>query len=411
MAGILLSAYACEPGRGSEPALGWGWATELVRSGHRVWVLTRADNRPSIERNALATHPNLHFVYFDLSPWAQKWRRGFGKILYYVLWQWCAVRHIRRLFPALPFDVVQHVTYASGRYPSFMASLGIPFYFGPVSGGERVSRCIRSNFSLAQQCREWLRDMSNFIVPHDPMMRWVFQRADKLLVTPATLSLVPLRWRCKCRTQLAIGLTTEYLQHVTVSTPHDENCYRLLYVGRLLEWKGIDLALDAVSQLKRSQPSARFTIVGDGPASARLHKVAEELSLSGVVDWIPWVPYNRVQEYYRDADVFLFPSLRDSGGMAVLEALAHGLPVVCTDLGGPGVIVDQSCGRVVSTGRNSRQQLVCALVEALQEIATAPRLHGSLAAGARARARQFKFENLVASLHPPVQFPGVSLTA
>ena len=115
MARILLSAYACEPARGSEPALGWGWATELVRAGHQVWVLTRAENRTAIDRDALAADPNLTFVYFDLAPWVQTCRKGIGKILYYVLWQWRAVRHIRKHFPALPFDVVQHVTYASGR--------------------------------------------------------------------------------------------------------------------------------------------------------------------------------------------------------------------------------------------------------------------------------------------------------
>jgi glycosyltransferase involved in cell wall biosynthesis len=373
-------------------------------------VLTRADNRPAIECDALAADPNINFVYFDLVPWAQRRRKGFGKILYYVLWQWCAVRHIRTRFPALPFDVVQHVTYASGRYPSFMASLGIPFYFGPVSGGETVPRRMRSGLSAAQRGRERLRDLSNFIVPRDPVMRWVFQRADKLLVTRDTLSLVPPRWRDKCQAQLAIGLSSEYLNHVAARTPTSGNQYRLLYVGRLLEWKGLDLALQAVSQLKQSQPGIRFTVVGDGPANVRLHRMAEELGLSDIVEWIPWVPHNRVREYYRAADVFLFPSLQDSGGMAVLEAMAHGLPVVCTDLGGPGVIVNQYCGRVVSTARKSRDQLVSGIVEALQEIAATPALRDSLAAGASTRAHQFRFENLVTSLHPPVPFLGFTQT-
>jgi glycosyltransferase involved in cell wall biosynthesis len=410
VARILLSAYACEPDRGSEPALGWGWATELVRAGHQVWVLTRADNRTAIDRDALAADPNLTFVYFDLAPWAQRCRKGIGKILYYVLWQCCAVRHIRKRFPALPFDVVQHVTYASGRYPSFMASLGIPFYFGPVSGGETVPGGMRSSFSIAQRCRERLRDLSNFVVPRDPAMRWVFQRADKLLVTPDSLLLVPPRWRHKCRTQLAIGLTSEYLNHVDAPTPPSGNCYRLLYVGRLLEWKGIDLALQAVSQLRQSRAEIRFTVVGDGPASRRLHKMADELGLSKIVEWVPWVAHNRVQDYYRAADVFLFPSLRDSGGMAVLEAMAHGVPVVCTDLGGPGVIVNPYSGCAVPTQGRSREQIVSGLVEALQEIAITPALHDLLAAGASARARQFKFESLVASLYSPAPFPSATAT-
>ena len=207
---------------------------------------------------------------------------------------------------------------------------------------------------------------------------------------------------------MAIGLTSEYLSHVSARTAPSGDLYRLLYVGRLLEWKGIDLALHAVSQLKHSHPGIRFTIVGDGPANTRLHKLAEELGLSQIVEWVRWVPHTLVREYYRSADVFLFPSLRDSGGMAVLEAMAHGLPVVCTDLGGPGVIVNQDCGRVVFTGRKSREQLVSGLVDALREIATTPALHDSLAAGASARARQFKFETLVDSLHPPVPLPNTT---
>jgi glycosyltransferase involved in cell wall biosynthesis len=402
LARILLSAYACEPGRGSEPALGWGWATELARSGHQVWVLTRADNRSTIERDALASHPNLNFLYFDLSPAVQRLRNGFGKIPYYGLWQWCAVRYIRQLFPTLPFDLVQHVTYASGRYPSFMASLGIPFYFGPVSGGETVPRCIRSSFSVAQQCREWLRDLSNSFVPRDPLMRWVFERADRLFVTRDTLPLVPPRWRHKCHTQLAIALTSEYLNYVVAPTVQSDNRCRLLYVGRLLEWKGLDLALHSVCQLKESHPGICFTVVGDGPASTRLHSLAEELGLSEIVEWVRQVPHEQVREYYRSASVFLFPSLRDSGGMAVLEAMAHGVPVVCTDLGGPGVIVNQSCGRVVSTARKNWEQLVSGLFDALREIVGTPALRDLLSAGASVRAGEFTFESLVASLHPPV---------
>lgn len=382
--------------------MGWAWATELVRSGHQVWALTRAANRCAIESDALTAAPNLHFVYFDLPAVAQRWRKGFGKILYYVFWQWYAVGHIRRLFPTLPFDVVQHVTYASGRYPSFMPSLGIPFYFGPVCGGETVPSRIRSGFSIAQRCRERLRDLSNFAVSLDPVMRWVFQRADKLLVTPDTLCLVPRCWHHKCRMQLAIGLSSEYLNHLDAPPAHNGDCYRILYVGRLLESKGIELALNAVSRLDQSLARVRFTIVGDGPAGPGLHKLAEELGLTEIVDWVRWVPHNRVQRYYDAADIFLFPSLRDSGGMALLEAMAHGVPVVCTDLGGPGAIVNSRCGRVVSTRDRNQQQLVDGLVEALREIATTPALQDSLAAGARARAREFRFESLVASLYPPV---------
>src|SRR5208282_3662094 len=103
---ILLSAYACEPGRGSEPGVGWGWATELARSGHQVWVLTRTDNRAAIERDTGASGPCLSFIYYELPEWVQRWRRFSAvKPLYYILWQWAAARYIRKLFPQIPFDI------------------------------------------------------------------------------------------------------------------------------------------------------------------------------------------------------------------------------------------------------------------------------------------------------------------
>ena len=71
MARILLSAYACEPGRGSEPGVGWGWATELAELGHEVWVLTRADNRMTIARNPPVDPLNPRFIYYDLPSWLE----------------------------------------------------------------------------------------------------------------------------------------------------------------------------------------------------------------------------------------------------------------------------------------------------------------------------------------------------
>ena len=85
---VLLSAYACEPDKGSEPAVGWNWVRQVSRF-HEVWVITRANNRKPIEK-ALAKNPlpNAHFIYFDLPHWARFWKRGQrGAHLYYYLWQ------------------------------------------------------------------------------------------------------------------------------------------------------------------------------------------------------------------------------------------------------------------------------------------------------------------------------------
>jgi hypothetical protein len=85
---VLLSAYACEPGKGSEPGVGWNWVRQIAPFAE-VWVITRSNNREAIEK-ALAEEPlpNVHWVYFDLPRWARFWKKGQrGVHLYYYLWQ------------------------------------------------------------------------------------------------------------------------------------------------------------------------------------------------------------------------------------------------------------------------------------------------------------------------------------
>jgi len=378
--------------------VGWSWVSELSRVGHQVWVLTRADNRTAIEPK---TPANARFIYYDLPRWMQRGRNfPAGKPLYYMLWQWFAVRHVRNLFPDLPFDFVQHVTYVSARYPSFMGSLGIPFCFGPVSGGERVPVELRKGFSTRERWRERLRDLSNWLLPFDPVLRRMFRQATKIIVTPDTVSLVPRRWRNKCGVRLAIGLSSQYRAQASAGSRRPQRGWHLLYVGRLLDCKGVDIALCAVRQLQQWQLDVRFTVVGDGPARARLVRLVDELGLAESVEWAGWLPQHAVEEHYGAADLFLFPALRDSGGMVTLEAMAHGLPVVCTDLGGPGVIVSERCGRVLGTRGKSPEELAKDCARALREIMTTQGLWERLSAGARDRAREFDFQNLVTAVYP-----------
>ena len=93
---VLISAYACEPGKGSEPADGWNWSLQM-RQYHDVWVLTRQNNRDPIER-AGAEGAGIHWVYLDLPRWLRFWKRGGRRVvLYYYLWQIAAYFRGRRL--------------------------------------------------------------------------------------------------------------------------------------------------------------------------------------------------------------------------------------------------------------------------------------------------------------------------
>jgi len=370
---VLLSAYACEPRKGSEPGVGWNWALGLARAGHDVWVLTRANNRDAVEQALRdAPEPNLHFVYYDLPAWARWWKRGGrGVRTYYLLWQWGAYRCARRLCRKTQFDLVHHITFGVFRHPSFMGGLGLPFVFGPVGGGETAPHALRRSFPVRGHLVDLARDLANWLVRFDPLMASVYRRAAVTLCkTAETLHCIPGRYRDKCRVHLEVGMQAE-AQPVPRRRGAPER-FRVLYVGRLVYWKGLHLGMMAFARLLVRHPEAHLTVVGSGPDQAWLHGLARRLGIETSVTWIPWLEREAVLQIYPRHDVFLYPSLHESSGNVVLEALAGGLPVVCMKLGGPAELVDDTCGVRVVAGQSA--QVVRGLARALGALADEPRL-------------------------------------
>lgn len=164
---------------------------------------------------------------------------------------------------------------------------------------------------------------------------------------------------------------------------------RFLYAGRLLYWKGVHIAVRAFAEVVRQTPNARFTIVGDGPERPRLEEDVKQHSLRGNVDFIPRLPQNALFELYRSHDLLLFPSLHDSGGFVVLEALSHGLPVVCLDLGGPKDIVTSNSGVVIKNSGQNTAEVATAMAREISRLLASPGKLDILSAGAVARAQDF----------------------
>ena len=173
---VLLSAFYCLPNGGSDSAVGWNWAREIAARGHQVFVITRAINRNAIEA-ALSKDPipNLHFLFHDLSPTVRFWaHKPFVSYFYYLLWQFTAARVTLEAHSNEHFDLVQHVTMASFRLPTFMWKLGIPLVFGPVGGGEDTPRTLRRGLGWRGRLWDWPRRFSNLLVPWDPLMKATF---------------------------------------------------------------------------------------------------------------------------------------------------------------------------------------------------------------------------------------------
>ena len=394
---VLLSAYACEPNKGSEPEVGWAWALGLAKQGHEVWVITRSNNRQTIQAEMSKQDPSLdiHFIYVDLNAFFRKLKKLRGGIYpYYVFWQWLAFKTAEKLEQQQSFDFVHQVTFVSARLPSFMGYLRAPFIFGPVAGGERAPWALRKSYPLRGKILDGIRDIFNWFIKYDPLMRVTFKKADKIFVTsPQTKALLASSYQQKAFIRLAICAKDGLPARTEVNS---SSTFRVIYAGRLIYWKGVHLAIRAFAQFVQSVPNARFTIVGAGEDKAWLGKIADECGVQDKIDWVGWLSQQELEEQFFAHDVFLFPSLHDSGGYVVLEALACQLPVVCLDLGGPGQIVQEQYGVKV----NQLDSETLAISGLSQALLTA-RQKSSTGLWPDYQASPFKIESLIQSIYPP----------
>ena len=136
-----------------------------------------------------------------------------------------------------------------------------------------------------------------------------------------------------------------------------------LFAGRLLGWKGVHLALEALNQAIKRGADVELVVVGDGDMRDVLLARAQVLGIADRLTLKARVPQAELMALYHQADAFLFPSLHDSSGNVVLESLSRGLPVICLDLGGPRQFLTEACGRVVSTNGASYEGLIGRLAD------------------------------------------------
>ena len=396
---ILLSAYACEPGKGSEPGVGWHWATELACLGHEVVVITRTNNRDSIEE-ALRKSPigGLSFQYYDLPAWAMWWKRGpSGVQLYYLLWQVGAYRQAKWLQRKRQFDLAHHLTFGMFRQPSFMGRLGIPFIVGPLGGGEMPPAGLLRSFPARHRIVETLRIISNRMVHWDPAVFAMFRRATLIFCkTGQTLATIPKSCQSKCLVYPEVGIDPALIAQ---EVPDRQGSAEFLFVGRIVYWKGLHLAIKALAELLKIRPDATLTVIGAGPDESRLKKLSSSLGIQDAVRWLGWRPQQEIWEFYKRHTALIFPSLHDSSGNVLLEAISQALPVICLDTGGPGTLISSSFGVKIPVADRNEAQVVGNLAAAMQELAGNPELRIQMRRHALEAARSSTWSNVVSGAY------------
>lgn len=344
---ILVSALACHPRLGSESYVGWA-AVQCLARDHELWVLTGARNRDDLEklRAAGELRDNIHFVYAGrFKPWhpnrlrahLQGWRD-------YLDFSNNILPVARELHQSVRFDIAHHLTLTSWRVPSPLWKLGVPFVFGPVGGNEQLPSKFLSILSWTAAGFELARKVSNASSRLMPGVRKCVRHAAHVFAANAETEDLLVRIR---GSNAGVSRLLSYFHSGAganaISDKNWDGPLRLLAAGSLDGRKGVALALQALAKAKSKGLRFRYRFDGEGPESAHIEQLAARLGLASEVV-LGHSPRQEYEAEIRSAHIYLLPSLRDSAGISLAEAMLAGCVPVVADCGGPGELVSADSG-------------------------------------------------------------------
>jgi glycosyltransferase involved in cell wall biosynthesis len=294
---------------------------------------------------------------------------------------------VRNLIRTQPIDVIHQPIPISPRFPSALFSMGIPVVIGPLNGGMDFPEAFRNNESpISRAAVAFLK---------------LFTNAGNNLLPGKKHAAVLLVANERTRNALPRGVRGRVIEMnengVDIGAWHSgepNNLVRtnplFVFVGRLVDWKALDIAIRALAEV----PSADLEVVGDGPMLETWKTLAREVGVAERVRFLGRQTQPQYAARLRESVGLVLPSLYESGGAVVLEAMATAKPVIATRWGGPLDYLDSSCGILVEP--HSYQALVTGFAQAMQKLIDHPDLAKAMGTAGRERAvRDFDWQRRI----------------
>jgi glycosyltransferase involved in cell wall biosynthesis len=404
---ILIAAEHASARFGGEAALPLHYFRVLRRRGVPVWLVTHARTRDEL----MQLYPgDTRIHYIEDSAWHRAmWRIGqrlpdaisyaTTGFLSRLSTQLAQRRLVRRLVREHGIEVVHQPMPVSPREPSMLHGLGAPVLIGPMNGGMDYPPAFRRQRGLFERLLIGAGRASatalNRLMPGK-------RRAAALLVANR-----------RTREALPRGVCPEVVELVengvdlslwrapdpeAASARAGDAAITFVYMGRLVDWKAVDLLLHAFARARAGAQPMRLWILGDGTERGQLEALAKELGIAGTeagavgtVFFAGWLAQSACAERLRDADCLVLPSLLECGGAVVLEAMSMAKPVIATAWGGPLDYLDAGCGVLVPP--DSREAVIAGFAAAMVTMASSEPMRRRLGAeGLRKVRREFDWE-------------------
>ncbi|MEZ2225400.1 MAG: glycosyltransferase family 4 protein [Microcoleus sp.] len=401
---VLLIVEQCNPEWASVPLVGYNFFHKINKLVDATLVThirnkTALDKHPEYEKVFYLEESNLNKQYYKIV--AKVTANGrvnwplYNALSYPIYEEFN--RQVYQKFKTQilngDYDIVHAITPMMPRYPFKVVTVcqQTPFILGPVNGGIPFPPGFQETAKQEFAQFNFLRAVGRALIPGYVE---TYKKADKILAgSTYTLNMLKDLFAIPDeRIDLFYenGISDEFLNSTTIKNK-DASQINLLFVGRLVPYKCADIVIEAIGRLDPViKNKIRLTIVGDGPERNNLENRVQELKLGEIVSFAGWVNQQETLDYYKKADIFCFPSIREFGGAVVMEAMACGLPCIVANNGGIGEYVNEETGFKIEP--NSREYLTEELTSKIQLLVEDDRLRESMSAKAMEKAKEFAWD-------------------
>lgn len=348
---ILINAYACSPGMGSEPGMAWNWVSNLAKFCE-LYIITEGEFREKIEAvvPTLEQGENMHFYYNPVSEEIRKmcWNQGDWRFYkYYREWQWKTYLMAKDICSKEQIDILHQLNMIGFREPGYLWQLskenGVPFVWGPVDAKDKFPVAYLDGAGLKTKLFMRLKNFLTGIQLRYSKRVLLAARQSSVIFSASSNSQRSFKKYMNIDSPL-LNETGCYVQDHPIEDKTDKETFDVLWVGKMDFRKQLALALQTVAKSENNK--LRLHIMGGGDAES-YQSLAKSYGIADKCIWHGAVSHDEVQDIMQKSDIFLFTSVAEGTPHVVLEAISNNLPVVCFDTCGQGDAVNDKVGRKI----------------------------------------------------------------
>jgi glycosyltransferase involved in cell wall biosynthesis len=287
---------------------------------------------------------------------------------------------VRKLVKKVGINIVHQPAPVSPKLASMIFNTGSGVVIGPMNGGMTYPPGFTNKENSVEKATfkfgRYFSSIVNLIVPGKRLANVLLVANDR------TQQALPFTVSSNVIQLVENGVDTSVWKSSKPLFQSEFHIPRFLFIGRLVDWKAVDLLLEAVVRIKHKR-AIELRIIGDGIERKRLEEMSKKLGISENVTFLGHKTQEECADELHQATALVLPSLYECGGAVVLEAMYSSRPVIATKWGGPVDYLTDECGILIEP--TSKPALITGIANAMSRLSDNPQLCQEMGAAGKQR--------------------------